>query len=256
MIGTFLTPLTVFNGLTILPTIGIAARPVKYLTGLAAIPIVGKIVKPLKTVKGVKNVPIIKTDNVPGKPEWFDQLVNKVIIEGDDVTKQLATVEREIVHTKKINDTDEVTVYQDLNTDSVRVEYKSPDNMLEEQVDLMYKKTPPDEGSPKGSAEFEATEMGYVGRADGPDDYFIDAEEVGGQSIKDLDSDVSALKEYATGKGPTMKEIVQKKKRKDKVKKLNEGDLEAQSEYVIDRQGDAYDYDNYASGGIAGMLGE
>ena len=228
----------------------------KYLAGFASIPIIGKIVKPLKTVKGVKNVPIIKTDNVPGKPEWFDQLVNKVIIEGDDVTKKLATVEREIVHTKKINDTDEVTVYQDLNTDSVRVEYKSPDNMMEEQVDLMYKKTPPDEGSPKGSAEFEATEMGFVGRADGPDDYFIDAEEVGGQSIKDLDSDVSALKEYATGQKPTMKEIVQKKKRKDKVKKLNEGDLEAQSQYVIDRQGDYYDYDDFASGGIARMLGE
>ena len=228
----------------------------KYLAGFASIPIIGKIVKPLKTVKGVKNVPIIKTDNVPGKPEWFDQLVNKVIIEGDDVTKKLATKDREVIHTKKLNDTDEVTVYQDLETDSIRVEYRSPDNMLEEPVDLMYKKTPPDEGAPKGSTDFEATEMGFVGRADGPDDYFIDAEEVGGRSIKDLDSDVSALKEYATGKGPTMKEIVQKKKRKDKVKKLNEGDLEAQSQYVIDRQGDYYDYDDFASGGIARMLGE
>ena len=228
----------------------------KLLGGLASIPIIGKIVKPLKTVKGVKNVPIIKTDNVPGKPEWFDQLVNKVIIEGDDVTKKLATVEREIVHTKKINDTDEVTVYQDLNTDSVRVEYKSPDNMMEEPVDLSYKRTPPDEGLPKASSEFEVTESGFVGRADGPDDYFIDAEEVGGQSIKDLDSDVSALKEYATGQKPTMKEIVQKMKRKEKVKKLNEGDLDAQSDYITARQGDAYDYDDYASGGIARMLGE
>ena len=58
--------------------------------------------------------------------------------------------------------------------------------------------------------------MGFVGRADGPDDYFIDAEEVGGQSIKDLDSDVSALKEYATGQKPTMKEIVQKNEKKRK----------------------------------------
>ena len=228
----------------------------KLLGGLASIPIIGKIVKPLKTVKGVKNVPIIKTDNVPGKPEWFDQLVNKVIIEGDDVTKQLATVEREIVHTKKINNTDEVTVYQDLNTNSVRVEYKSPDNMMEEPVDLSYKKTLPDEGNPRGDVDFEVTESGFVGRADGPDDYFIDAEEVGGQSIKDLDSDVSALKEYATGKKPTMKEIVQKMKRKEKVKKLNEGDLDAQSDYITARQGDYYDYDDYARGGIARMLGE
>jgi len=231
----------------------------KLLGGLASIPIIGKIVKPLKTVKGVKNVPIIKTDNVPGKPEWFDALVNKVIIEGDDVTKKLATVEREIVHTKKINDTDEVTVYQDLNTDSVRVEYNSPKNMLEEPVDLQYKKTPPDEGAPKGSAEFEVTESGFVGRADGPDDYFVDAEPVGGSRIKDLDSDVSALKEYATGKGPTMKEFLQNKKRKDKVKRINEGDLDERSQYITDRQGD-YVPDpgepDFASGGIARMLGE
>jgi len=228
----------------------------KLLGGLASIPIIGKIIKPLKTVKGFKNVPIIKTDNVPGKPEWFDQLVNKVIIEGDDVTKKLATVEREIVHTKKINDTDEVTVYQDLNTDSVRVEYNSPNNMMEEQVDLSYKRTPPDEGAPRGDVDFEVTESGFVGRADGPDDFFIDAEEVGGSRIKDLDSDVSALKEYATGKKQTLKEFVQSKKRKDKVKKLNEGDLDAQSEYIVNRQGDYVDYDDYASGGIARMLGE
>jgi hypothetical protein len=63
----------------------------KYLAGFASLPIIGKIVKPLKTVKGVKNVPIIKTGDVPGKPEWFDALVNKVIIEGDDVTKKFAT---------------------------------------------------------------------------------------------------------------------------------------------------------------------
>jgi len=228
----------------------------KLLGGLASIPIIGKIIKPLKTVKGVKNVPIIKTDAVPGKPEWFDALVNKVIIEGDDVTKKLATVEREVVHTKKINNTDEVTVYQDLNTNSVRVEYNSPNNMLEEPVDLSYKRTPPDEGAPQASSEFEVTESGFASRRDGPDDFYIDAEEVGGQSIKDLDSDVSALKQYATGEKQNLKEFVQSKKRKDKVKKLNEGDLEAQSDYIVNRQGDYVDYDDYASGGIARMLGE
>ena len=229
----------------------------KLLGGLASIPIVGKFIKPLKTVKGVKKVPIIKTGDVPGKPEWFDQLVNKVILEGDDVTKKLATVEREIVHTKKINNTDEVTVYQDLNTDSVRVEYKSPNNMFEDQVNLDYRKTPADEGSPKGSAEFEVTESGIVGRADGPADYSMDVEEVGGQSIKSLDSDVSALKEYATGEKQTLKEFVQSKKRKDKVKRLNEGDPDETSQYIVNRQGDYVpEPDDFASGGIARMLGE
>jgi hypothetical protein len=92
----------------------------------------------------------------------------------------------------------------------------------------------------------------------GPDDYEIEVDEVGGSSISDLDSDVSKLKEYATGKKPTLKEIVQNKKRKDKAKAITE-DPEAQSDAVIRRQGDAdssYYGDDYAKGGIARMLGE
>ena len=80
-------------------------------------------------------------------------------------------------------------------------------------------------------------------------------DEVGGTSIKDLDSDESKLKEYATGKGPTMKEFIQNKKRQDKAKAITE-DPEAQSDAVIARQGEALDYDDFASGGIARMLGE
>ena len=45
---------------------------------------------------------MIKTDDVPGKPEWFDQLVNKVIVEGDDVTKKFATGERQSIHQKTL----------------------------------------------------------------------------------------------------------------------------------------------------------
>jgi hypothetical protein len=227
------------------------------LGGLAAVPIVGKYFKFAKVGKTIKKFPVVETAPVEGKPVWFDALVNRVINEGDDVTKKLSTVEREVVHTKKINDTDQVTVYQDLNTDSIRVEYNSADNMLEEPVDLVYKRIPPDEGAPKGSTEFEVTESGFSQKPDGPDDFFIDAEPVGGSSIKDLDSDVSKLKEFATNKKPTLKEFVQSKKRKDYVKKLNEGDIDAQSDYIIRRQGD-YDPDpnDFASGGIARMLGE
>jgi len=229
----------------------------KLLGGLAAIPIVGKVFKPLKTVKGVKNVPIIKTDNVPGKPEWFDQLVNKVIIEGDDVTKRFATKEREIVHSKQIDEDNYVTVTQDLDEGVVRVEYENPKaTMFGEKVDLTYKKPLPDEGDPRPVGEFQTTESGIVGRAQGPDDYDLEIEGMSGRAIEDLESDVSKLKEYATGKKPTLKEIVQNKKRKDKVKYYETP--EGQSEYVVQRQGE-YDYspdDAMASGGIARMLGE
>ena len=230
----------------------------KYLAGFASLPIIGKIVKPLKTVKGVKNVPIIKTGDVPGKPEWFDALVNKVIIEGDDVTKKFATTERQVVHTKKIDADNEVTVYRDLDTDSVRVDYSSPDVMLDEPISLSYTRGQADEATQgmKPADEFETFEQGLAVRSNGPDDYSIDPEPSVGSSISSLETDVSKLKEYATGKKPTMKEFVASKKRRDRVQKINEGDIGEISDYATQRQGDYYDYDDYASGGIARMLGE
>ena len=208
----------------------------KIMGGLASLPLVGRFFK-----IGEKAAPVIdavKTEVAKGKPEWFDALVNKVIRMGQDVTERFATKDREIVNQIDIADGETVRVYRDLETDSVRVEYESPNNMLEEPVDLEYKRTLPDESNPKGSVEFEVTESGFVGKADGPDDYFIDAEPVGGTDIKDLDSDVSKLKEFATGQKPTMKEIVKNKKRKDKVRRINEGDLDERSQYITDRQGD------------------
>jgi hypothetical protein len=234
----------------------------KILGGLAAVPIIGKFIKPLKVGKTIKKVPIIQTENVPGKPEWFDALVNKVIIEGDDVTKKFATGERQAIHQKDLPDGTTVRVTQDMDDGAVRVEYESDANMFEDTVQMEYKKPLPDEGDPNPAAEFKTSESGIVGRADGPDDYSMDIEEVGGTSIKDLDSDVSKLKEYATGQKPTIKEIVQSKRRKDRVKYYESP--EGQVDYVTTRQGDydpspeefmSDDYD-FASGGIARMLGE
>ena len=228
----------------------------KILGGLASIPIIGKIVKPIKLASGVKKVPIIKTENVPGKPEWFDTLVNKVIIEGDDVTKKFATAERQSIHSKTLDDGSVVRVTEDIDDGSVRVEYESVDNMYEDTVQLQYKKPLPDEGDPRPAAQFDVAESGPVGRQTGPEDFDIDIDEVGGTSISDLSSDVSKLKQYATGKGPTMKEILQIKKRKDKVKAITT-DSASEAEEVIRRQGD-YDPgpEEFASGGIARMLGE
>ena len=227
----------------------------KLLGGLAAIPIVGKFLKPIKTAKGIKSVPIIKTDNVAGKPEWFDALVNKVIIEGDDVTKKFATAERQSIHQKTLDDGSVVRVTEDVDDGAVRVEYESVDNMYEDPVQMQYKKPLPDEGDPRPTAEFEVAESGPVGRAQGPDDFDIDVDEVGGSNISDLESDVSKLKQYATGKGPTMKEIVEIKKRKDKVKSITT-DSASEADYLETRYGPGPEPDEFASGGIARMLGE
>ena len=230
----------------------------KILGGAMAIPIVGKFLKLAKVGQAVKKVPVIKTADVPGKPEWFDQLVNKVITEGDDMTKQFATKEREIVHATKIDEDNFVIVTQDLDEGAVRVEYQSDANVFGETVQLQYKKPLPDESVPNPKAEFTTAESGPVGRQVGPDDYDIEVDEVGGTSIRDLDSDVSKLKEYATGQKPTMKELVQNIERRKKAQRITD-DPEAQSDALIRRQGEAFPDtpdEDFASGGIARMLGE
>jgi hypothetical protein len=181
-------------------------------------------------------------------------------MEGDDVTKKFATKDREIVHTKKIDDNNDVTVYQDLDEGTIRVDYDSPSNMGEDTVSLQYKKPKPDEGDPRPTAEFEASELEprYVG---GPEDADIEFDGLGGgSSIKMLESDVSKLKEYATGQKPTLKEFVESKKRKDRVKAINEDTME-QAEYLSGKYGDGPepdfdDIEDFARGGLAGMLGE
>ena len=234
----------------------------KFLGGAISLPIIGRFFKPVKGVGKVAKVPMIKTGEVPGKPEWFDSLVNKVILEGDDVSKKFATKDREIVHMKEIDDETVVKVTQDMDEGVVRVDYESPENMYGDPVGLQFKKGIADEGT-KGTPadEFQTTESIPIARADGPDDYAIDIDEGGGQSISDLVSDVSKLKQYATGQKPTLKEIVQTKKRKDQTKAISEGDREAETDFVINRQGEPIidmepDIDDFARGGLAGMLGE
>ena len=122
---------------------------------------------------------------------------------------------------------------------------------------MEYRKPLPDEGAPNPAAEFSSAESGPVGRQASPDDYELDVDEIGGSSISDLDSDVSKLKEFATGKNPTLREMVQNKKRKDKAARITDDTDGAASDAVVRRQGEYYpDDDGLASGGIARMLGE
>jgi len=199
---------------------------------------------------------IIKTDAVAGKPEWFDALVTKVINEGTDVSKNFATKEREVVHKLDIDKFEDVTVYRDLDSGEIRVSYESPTNAGEQSVDLVYKKPLPDQGDPNPSAEFYAVEPEpRVVNMDG--DMEFDGENMV-SSVDELMSDTTKLKILAKGDNkPTLKEFVTSKRKKDSVKKLNENPVE-QAEYLEQKYGPAPDEDPnaFASGGLAGMLGE
>ena len=187
-----------------------------------------------------------------GMPSWFPALVNKIVKEGDDVTAKLATQERQVVHTKKLPDGEEVTVYRDLDTGDIRVDYDSVDNMGEGAVGpvQMEYKAPSviDEGKMSGQktkSEFSAAEPEPRYEMTSPDDAEVNWQfdnEVG--NVDDLMSDTSKIKNYAKGEKPTIQDIVTRKKKTDKVKKLNE-DTSAQVDYSVNKFGEGPDYDDY-----------
>jgi hypothetical protein len=208
---------------------------------------------------------IITTPAAAGKPAWFDALVTRVIREGDDVTKTMATKDREIVYRKKIDDETEVLVTQDLDEGVTRIDIDDSTRNVTgfddpPTVSLQVTDEIVEEGGARIKPEFKATENDYRNYATDPDGgYETEFVENTVENTKDLTSDLTKVKSYATNKKETMKEFVESKKRKDNVKYANENP----SSYAADRgpDYDPSDYiddmaDDFASGGIARMLGE
>ena len=167
---------------------------------------------------------IITTPNAAaGKPAWFDALVTRVIREGDDVTKTMATKDREIVYRKKIDDETEVVVTQDLDESVTRIDiddsvrnvtgFDDPPTVSLQVTDEIV-----EEGGQRIKPKFEATENDYRNYATDPDGgYETEFVENTVENTKDLTSDLTKIKSYATNKKETMKEFVESKKRKDNV---------------------------------------
>ena len=194
-----------------------------------------------------KTLPMITTPNAPGKPEWFDALVTRVIREGNDVTKKFATKEREIVHRKKIDDETEVIVTQDLDNRVTRVDIDDSVRNVAggddpPTVSLQVTDEIVEEGGVRTKPKFQATENDYRNYATDPDGgYETEFVDNTVENTKDLTSDLTKIKSYATNKKETMKEFIESKKRKDNVKYANE----KTSEYAADR-GPDYDPSDYA----------
>ena len=215
---------------------GLAGGAVAFKTGL------------LKIIKGSTGKTVIKAGdhiiaNTKGMPDWFIPLVNRIVKEGDDVTKKLGTVEREIVHTKKIGKGEEATVYQNLDTGNVRVEYGvkiSYDNVhLEYRApeEIVTKK-----GSTKTDPEFSASETEpEVVNWDG-DIEWSGVNEV--NKVDDLVTDTNPLKQFAKKKKPTMGDIVESSKKNKYQKKLQEDTME-QVDYIEKKRGPFPDPSDY-----------
>ena len=202
--------------------------------------------------------------NTQGMPSWFPALVNKIIKEGDDVTSKLATKDRQIVHSKKVEGHD-VDVYRDLDTGDIRVsvEGKTGKNLTayDEGLELEYKageviekgtmkgkKTKPEFSNSETEAEF--VRVGHKGDDAELDFAFRDQSlypksSTFGKSGNKSISDTSFLKNYATNKKPTLKEIAQTSNNKKQIKYLKENPHE---DPRIPEAPDADIYDDYLPG--------
>ena len=258
----------------------------KLIAGLATLPVVGKYFKAAKLAKpAAKAVEAVVTmEKTAGMPAWFPALVNRIIKEGDDVTKTLGTVERELVHTKSISKTEDVTVYRNLDTGNVRVEYGSPEfdktgkiiraSNDQEVVHLEYRApeeiTSGKHAGKKTNPEFRAAESEpEVVNWDG-DIEWSGTNEV--NKVEDLVSDTSKLEEFATGKPLNITKRLTSE-RKQKYRNKLEKDQMEQIDYIEQKHGPFPDPGDYgggkdetievfekyrgkASGGLAGLLGE
>jgi hypothetical protein len=236
--------------------------------------------------EAAKNIPqVVTTPSVAGKPAWFDAVVNRVIREGDDVTKQFAYKERMQVNTKQISPTEEVTVYRDLEDGSVRINYGAKMRIDEtkpyergnigrasndaDQVDLIVREgeviEPSIEGPMKGKvgrkteSSFEASEA-EPSNVGGPEDADMEMDGIREvNNVDDLMQDVSTLEEFGTGKKLIGDKAAKAKKKREDYQRFLEDPVE-QAEYLETKYGPAEKYygdpDDYASGGLAGMLGE
>ena len=229
----------------------------KIIGGLAALPVVGKLFKFAKPAAKVADVASVPIKNIEGMPAWFKPLVNKVIQEGDDVTKKWATQERQIVHKTKLPESQtDVLVHQDLNTGDVwvdigiekhgfasgkygqpvRLEYKASEeiepviNSWTGKVDTKGKKT---------SEEFNVEEAEFTGGH--PEN--VKFEESTISKFGEHESDFSEVEAFATGKT------------KKGARNVSES-FDKMNEDVADRFANYPDPNDYASGGIARMLGE
>ena len=223
----------------------------KMMAGLAALPFMAKGVTKMapKTIKAVET---IRASNAAGMPPWFPTLVERVIKEGDDISKGAARIERETVHTLKLPESGtELTVYNDLTKGNVQMDvgfgkHGNPSGRFGQPYSVHLKKGDEiEEGIMRGKKEpdeFVIEEAEFTGGH--PEN--IKFEETSFEKFGDEASDLTEIEAFA--KKTTTKKL-------HKAKKTQPKDVEG-PQYDWDDVDPEDVIDDYASGGLARMLGE
>ena len=191
----------------------------KGITALAALPIVGKYFKLGKVLERASTYTGPAIDKVKGMPEWFPSLVKKLWNEGEDVTKQMAYGERQVVKRGTLEGGDDVDMFYSMDTGDVSIQvspsnkfnYETKSGAYNKEYELSYEKGLADETTKgKPPDEFKVNEM--EGRAD-PEAMDIDWD-INETTVDEAMSDLTELEAFAKSK--STKQIHKKKGTKPK----------------------------------------
>ena len=191
----------------------------KGITALAALPIVGKYFKLGKVLEKAQPYLGPTVEKIKGMPEWFPGLVKKLWNEGEDVTKQVAYKERQVVKRGTLEGGDDVDMIYDMDTGDVSIQvttktgkYETKSGAYNKEYELDYVKgqadettkgkKPPDEFSFKeieGRMDQQATDVDW---------------DVKYTTVDDAMTDLTELEAFAKDK--TTKQIHKKKGTKPK----------------------------------------
>ena len=195
----------------------------KGITALAALPIVGKYFKLGKVLERSKTYIGPTIDKVKGMPEWFPGLVKKLFNEGEDVTKTMATGERQIIKRGTLEGGDDVDLIYQTDTGDVSISvggnldstypWQTKSGAYNKEYSLDYKKGIGDE-STRGTPpdDFQVTETQPV-RTGHPEDPDWDWDGID-TTADDAMTDLTELEAFAKNK--STKQIYKKKGTKPK----------------------------------------
>ena len=203
----------------------------KGITALAALPIVGRFFKLGKVLERASTYTGPAIQKIKGMPEWFPSLVKKLWNEGEDVTKQMAYGERQIVKRGTLEGGDDVDMIYEMDTGNVSINvtpkkgtYETKSGAYNKEYSLDYTKGEviddvdvPQTGTidPKTGYTKKVPDEFGVGELEprqmGPDDFELDGTMT---TIDDAMSDLTELEAFAKSK--STKQIHKKKGTKPK----------------------------------------
>jgi len=191
---------------------------IKGITALAALPVVGKFFKMGKVLERASTYTGPAIEKIKGMPEWFPSLVKKLWNEGEDVTKQMAYGERQIVKRGTLEGGDDVDMIYNMDTGDVSINvtpkkgtYETTSGAYNKEYGLDYTKGQADEMT-KGKKPPDEFSVGELEpRQVSPEDVELDGTMT---TVDDAFSDLTELEAFAKNK--TTKQIHKKKGTKPK----------------------------------------